>query len=152
MRFMDTLLKGIEAQSIPAHSPIEQRWTASSSSRMSPAYGAPDGMHSWVGIINYLPPAENERAELQRQEITAFFKEKFCDWMNTVCEPVYAVPHWAKIERPSAAWKTLDMQRSLHAHYPLDFFKAAREELDPKGILGNLELNELLSKPPTAQP
>ena len=34
MKFMIDLLQGIEREGIPAHSPIEQRWTASSSSFM----------------------------------------------------------------------------------------------------------------------
>ncbi len=73
---MRQLLAEIEAAQLPAHSPIEQRWTASSSSPMSPAAAGPgihgcscsssghatavaslpaDTIHSWVGIIMYLP-------------------------------------------------------------------------------------------------
>lgn len=40
---------------IPAPSPIEQRWTSGSSASMSPAAGPPDSVHSWVGVIMYLP-------------------------------------------------------------------------------------------------
>jgi L-galactono-1,4-lactone dehydrogenase len=66
---MKQLLQDIEAADIPAHSPIEQRWTSSSSAPMSPASHtqgtsssgssavqiAADSVHSWVGIIMYLP-------------------------------------------------------------------------------------------------
>ena len=55
----------IEEEGIPAHSPIEQRWSAASSAPMSPAScpasarSCPaDALHSWVGIIMYLPTAE----------------------------------------------------------------------------------------------
>lgn len=49
MQFMDNLLQHIESQKIPAHAPIEQRWSANSNSLMSPAHGPDGGLHSWVG-------------------------------------------------------------------------------------------------------
>ena len=49
LQFMDDLMAKIELESIPAHAPIEQRWSASSSSLMSPAHGSKDGLHCWVG-------------------------------------------------------------------------------------------------------
>jgi len=54
---MDELLAALARERIAAPAPIEQRWTASSRSPMSPASapGAPDTVHSWVGIIMYLP-------------------------------------------------------------------------------------------------
>ena len=66
--FMKDLMREIEEAGVPAPSPIEQRWTASSSASMSPASarGRPDTVHSWVGIIMYLPTEE----EAQRQAIT----------------------------------------------------------------------------------
>ena len=65
---MHELLQQLEADNIPAPSPIEQRWSAPSSSPMSPvaSTGDPDALHSWVGIIMYLP-TEEKRA---RQAIT----------------------------------------------------------------------------------
>jgi L-galactono-1,4-lactone dehydrogenase len=62
---MQELLQLIEEEEVPAPAPIEQRWTASSTADMSPAAarGAPDALHSWVGIIMYLPtqdPAERQ--------------------------------------------------------------------------------------------
>jgi L-galactono-1,4-lactone dehydrogenase len=72
--YMQELLRNTEAAEVPAHSPIEQRWTASSSSPMSPAAAGPgsqrqlpaDTVHSWVGIIMYLPTEDPQ----QRQAIT----------------------------------------------------------------------------------
>ena len=52
LQFMDDLMAKIEAESIPAHAPIEQRWSASSSSLMSPAHGSKGELHCWVGWVN----------------------------------------------------------------------------------------------------
>lgn len=68
---MKELLGHIEAAGIPAPNPIEQRWTASSSSPMSPAAAGPatpqrlpaDTLHSWVGIIMYLPTEDAQQRE-----------------------------------------------------------------------------------------
>ena len=143
MEFMDNLLRGIEEQRIPAHSPIEQRWTASSSSLMSPAYGAPDGLHSWVGIINYLP-SEDER---QRREITELFRVKYCELMRSVGTAVNATSHWAKLERPSSMGKLIDLQLFLEMRFPLDLFNDARSIYDPKNIMASPFLNLLLGDP-----
>lgn len=49
MLFMENILDKIESQNLPAPAPIEQRWSASSSSLMSPAHGKKGGLHCWVG-------------------------------------------------------------------------------------------------------
>ena len=49
--YMEELLALIKKYKIAAPAPIEQRWTAGSSSPMSPAHGSPGSIHSWVGII-----------------------------------------------------------------------------------------------------
>ena len=49
MNFMENLLEKIETEKIPAHAPIEQRWSANSNSLMSPAHGPDGGLHCWVG-------------------------------------------------------------------------------------------------------
>ena len=54
MRYMLRLLDIIESEGIPAPAPIEQRWTAGSTSLLSPARStAEDALFSWVGIIMY---------------------------------------------------------------------------------------------------
>ena len=65
---MHELLQQLEADNTPAPAPIEQRWSAASSAPMSPVASRcnPDALHSWVGIIMYLP-TEEKRA---RQAIT----------------------------------------------------------------------------------
>jgi L-galactono-1,4-lactone dehydrogenase len=49
IKFMENLLRKIETEKIPAHAPIEQRWSANSNSLMSPAHGPDGGLTSWVG-------------------------------------------------------------------------------------------------------
>ena len=54
---MADLMKALEENNVPSPGPIEQRWSSSSSADMSPA-ASPEGLdhvHSWVGIIMYLP-------------------------------------------------------------------------------------------------
>lgn len=143
IRFMEKLLLGIEERNIPAHSPIEQRWTASSSSLMSPAHGPSDGLHSWVGIINYLP-SENE---LQRRQITEVFTGTYCDLMRSVGAEVNATSHWAKLERPSDLWKLVDLQLFLQSRFPLEKFNQQRALYDPKNILANPMINMTLGTP-----
>lgn len=59
---MEELLTLIERSKVPAHPPLEQRWTAASSAPMSPAHGGgANALHSWVGIINYLPEDDTMR-------------------------------------------------------------------------------------------
>jgi L-galactono-1,4-lactone dehydrogenase len=147
MKFMEDLLKGIEDQAIPAHSPIEQRWSASSSSLMSPAYGAAEGLHSWVGIINYLP-SDDER---QRREITELFKGKYCSLMQSVGATVNATSHWAKLERPPTMGQVIDLQLFLQSRFPLKQFNDARSVYDPKNILANPLVNLLLGDPGSHQ-
>ena len=153
MRFMEQLLEGIERRNIPAHAPIEQRWSASSSSYMSPAYdGTSDGLHSWVGIINYLPSSDGtsvtpEQEMLQRQDITALFTGPYCDLMRKVGQEVNATSHWAKLEPPKSLWALVDLQLFLNTRFPLDKFNAWRGQFDPKNILASPLLNMLLGKP-----
>jgi L-galactono-1,4-lactone dehydrogenase len=143
MEFMTRLLHEIEKQAMPAHSPIEQRWSASSSSLMSPAHGPPEGLHSYVGIINYLP-SDDER---QRREITESFTGKYCDLMAIVGSDFNAASHWAKLERPTSMWKIVDLQLFLQERYPLQLFNEARQRFDPKNILAGPLLNIAFGSP-----
>jgi len=131
--FMEKLLAGIEEKGIAAHSPIEQRWSASSSSLMSPAHGTPEALHSWVGIIMYLP-SDDER---QRREITDTFTGIYCDLMRSVGKEVDAKSHWAKLERPATIPGIVDLQEHMREQYPVDKFNDLRAAWDPKNIMGN---------------
>ena len=65
MRYMLRLLDIIEREGIPAPAPIEQRWTAGSSSLLSPARSTTeDALFSWVGIIMYCRPTRAVRTRI----------------------------------------------------------------------------------------
>ena len=149
MEFIETLLKEIEQRGIPAHAPIEQRWTCSSSSRMSPAHGLPGELFSWVGIIMYLPVSESENDEQKRQEITHRFKGEYCNLLREIGQlsKYNAVSHWAKLEVPNTIHDLIQLKKSLGQKYPLDEFNALRLEYDPKNILGNDLINLVLGTP-----
>lgn len=152
--FVKKLIGIIQANSIAAPCPIEQRWTARSTSCMSPAYADnPDEIFSWVGIIMYLPAGQNEH---QKKEITKAFKQ-YTSRIAPLCEEYNAHAHWAKIEIPSSddqlerTWiefltgvgvKTTEqreqqMRDRLAKRYPVEEFNEYRKALDPKGILSN---------------
>jgi L-galactono-1,4-lactone dehydrogenase len=152
MIFMKELLKGIEDEvGIPAHSPIEQRWSASSSSYMSPAHGPKNGLHSWVGIINYLPSdvtlMDPKRLEQQRHDITASFQGTYCDLVRTIGYKYNATSHWAKLEIPSTISKLIDLRLFLEQRYPIQQFNQLRGMYDPKNILSNPLIDTILGKP-----
>lgn len=137
--FMEKLLTRIDAEDIPAHAPIEQRWTARSSSTMSPASSSnPDQIFSWVGVILYLPSAEKDA----RRAITQRFHEFYATYRDFM-EPYGAAEHWAKIEWPRDPAERQKMRDRLKRRYPLDKFKQARDEVDPHHILSNHIVDEL---------
>jgi L-galactono-1,4-lactone dehydrogenase len=140
---MEKLLDGIEEQKIPAHSPIEQRWSASSSSLMSPAHGPENGLHSWVGIINYLPSEDKD----QRKAITDLFTGRYSDLVRSVGRPMRMVSHWAKLEEPTSVWKAVDLKMIYQDRFPVAEFNKARAKLDPKNILSNPLLNLVFGAP-----
>lgn len=143
MIFMKKLLEQIETNKIPAHSPIEQRWSASSSSPMSPSHGDRDGLHTWVGIINYLPSEDPK----QREEITKLFTGEYCDLVRSIGRPYKAVSHWAKLEQPKSEWKAVELKSLYMKRFPLDEFNIARGKYDPKNILSTPLLDLVLGKP-----
>ena len=99
--FVEKLLTLVERAGIPAPSPIEQRWTASSSACMSPAYAenAEDKqIFSWVGVIMYLPPNQTDE---QRTAIKSSF-EGYLELIQPLLEEYDAHAHWAKIALPAA--------------------------------------------------
>ncbi len=143
-------LQIIESCELPAPSPIEQRWTSSSTANMSPAYSEddPTALYSWVGIIMYLPTTDPD----QTKRITeAFFKYrdvcKVALWDKYGC-----TEHWAKIQKPKDKLETADVQERIRNQYPIADFNAARCMLDPKNILTNQHLEILFSPPSSPTP
>ena len=143
--FMEKLLDGIEKNGIPAHSPIEQRWSASSSSTMSPAHGPENGLHCWVGIINYLPSDDVD----QRNAITEIFTGTYSDLVRSVGRPMGVVSHWAKLEKPKSVSKAVDLKLLYQDRFPVTEFNRARALFDPKNILSNPLLNQVFGTPPS---
>jgi L-galactono-1,4-lactone dehydrogenase len=148
MEFMQELLKKIEENGIPAHSPIEQRWSASSSSPMSPAHGPPDALFTWVGIINYLPTDDPK----QRSDITRLFTGKYCDLVRTIGRPLKSVSHWAKLEEPQSVWKAVELKTLYLDRFPIAEFNAVRGLYDPKNVMSSPMLNLVLGKPTSMAP
>ncbi|CAB9504504.1 galactono-1,4-lactone dehydrogenase 2, mitochondrial [Seminavis robusta] len=144
MDFMEELLAGIERDNIPAPAPIEQRWSASSSSYMSPAYSRdPQGLHSWVGIIHYLPSDE----EWQRRAITESFTGKYCDLMRKIGQQYSATSHWAKLEIPKSIFQVADLRLFMQSRFPVALFNETRARMDPKSILSNRTVDMAFGKP-----
>jgi L-galactono-1,4-lactone dehydrogenase len=175
LAFVQRLLALIEAAGIPAPSPIEQRWTASSSAYMSPAYAASEAdqqIFSWVGVIMYLPPNQTEE---QRQSITTQFRS-YLEVIQPLLEEYDAHAHWAKIEVPTSStlpaaaasdddknsWfgflsgagpatplsadsKIATLRSRLASRYPVKDFNKYREALDPHSILSNTIVDTLIS-------
>jgi L-galactono-1,4-lactone dehydrogenase len=141
LEYMLELLDLIERHKIPAPAPIEQRWTCSSSAPMSPAYSQNlNDVHSWVGIIMYLPTddestrdaitgAFQKYAELCEQELMAKYKAKW---------------HWAKLEAGNDLERLARVRAYLREHYDVDRFNLVRRALDPQNNLGNQWLNSVL--------
>jgi L-galactono-1,4-lactone dehydrogenase len=131
--FMRELREMIETQRIPAHAPIEQRWTSGSSSSMSPAAGAPNSLHSWVGIIMYLPTAE----EAERAAITKAFTKYGEQEFDQLGDKYELRTHWAKIELPEDKARREKLRQKIRQHYPVKEFNAARKYMDPYGDFTN---------------
>lgn len=145
MKFMEDLLSNIELHGIAAPAPIEQRWSASSSSLMSPAYSPKkDDLHCWVGIIMYLPSSD----EHQCNEISRVFLNDYCTLMKRVGSKVNAASHWAKLELPDSPEDLQTLKQLLRTRYPVEYFNIARYILDPTNLLSN-DLIEILFGNPT---
>lgn len=139
VKYTRKLLDMIEREDIPAPAPIEQRWTAASSSPLSPAGEKPErdlaDVYSWVGIIMYLPDVEVDAKN--RRLITEAFKK-----YKGLCEKhlwadARAVEHWAKIEMPGNDVETDLLQFRTREKFPVEALKAVCNIFDPHGILRN---------------
>nr|XP_016464403.1 PREDICTED: L-galactono-1,4-lactone dehydrogenase, mitochondrial-like [Nicotiana tabacum] len=140
LEYIEELMQLIEKESVPAPAPIEQRWTACSRSRMSPAYSSADGdIFSWVGIIMYLPTMDAR----QRRQITEEFFHYRHMTQAQLWDHYSAFEHWAKIEVPKDKEELASLQARLKKKFPVDAYNQARKELDPNRILSNNMLEKL---------
>jgi len=146
MEYMETLLAEISRAKIPAPSPLEQRWTSGSSSALSPASGPPGSVHSWVGVIMYLPHEQEAR-----DKVTAAFRQ-YSQMVQDKLMPRYnAVWHWAKLEppvpgSPGAEAELGRIRKRLAARYPLKQFNQYRALLDPHNVLSNEWLERIIPR------
>ncbi|CAG9464777.1 unnamed protein product [Pedinophyceae sp. YPF-701] len=142
--YMEELLDEIERRQVPAPAPIEQRWSARSSSLMSPAHSEnPDTVFSWIGVIMYLPTSD----PVERAMITSKFRDyvRMCE--DTLMPKYGAYWHWAKLELPSSEERRRWLRSYIANKYPIRRFHARRREVDPKGQLANEVLEEALAGP-----
>ncbi|CAK9203169.1 unnamed protein product [Sphagnum troendelagicum] len=136
IKYIEQVLKLIKKQNIPAPAPIEQRWTASSKSPLSPASSSStssDALYSWVGIIMYLPTIDDD----QRAAITKSFFEYRKATQQQLWDSFSAFEHWAKIEVAADTESLSWVQERLRKRFPVESFQRARAELDPNNILAN---------------
>ena len=147
--FVVELKERLEKENIPAPAPIEQRWTSSSSSYMSPAYSEDKNeVFSWVGIIMYLPAGQDEA---DRKRIGDAFK-RYCKIMTDVGEKYDIVPHWAKIEIPvgedgnANEQELKEVRKRIHRRYKTKKFNEYRRALDPKSVLANEMIEKIFAE------
>jgi len=121
------LLQRIEDENIPAPAPIEQRWSAPSTSVLSPSHSTnqEDDYFSWIGIIMYLCDDE------KRAHITDAF-QRYAQLHAAVGREHVAVPHWAKLDF-GLEWRPFLWHRYGTS---LQDFDAIRAECDPNQVLG----------------
>ena len=149
LAYMKDLLAMIDREGIPAPAPIEQRWSAGSNSPLSPATNdghdlTKPGLHSWIGIIMYLPSPD----PASRDAITRAFKS-YAKMEEDALGDTYGIrTHWAKIELPDGEEERKEARARIERRYPsAEKFRKIRAELDPKGVLGNNLIEGLLGDP-----
>lgn len=151
--FVRDVLDQIEADAIPAHAPIEQRWSAGSSSPMSPVAGPPDSLHTWVGIIMYLPArlgdgggGASAGGGPSRAAVTA----AFAAYKRALAERHWArygaVEHWAKVELPADEADAAALQARVRRRFPVAAFTALRDEVDPARLLSSPLLDAIFGE------
>jgi len=145
--FVQGVLADIKKLGVAAPCPIEQRWTSTSKSKMSPASAEDaDTVHSWVGIIMYLPTDDPK----QRADITAAFKEYGARVMARQGRAAGATEHWAKIELPATEEGRAEMRARVAKRFPVEEFNRARAALDPKNVLANDLIDGVFGVPAAA--
>jgi len=133
--FVQCLLEAIEETGVPAHAPIEQRWTSRSSALMSPAHSEnSDDLFSWVGIILYSP---STLTSAQRDQVTQRFERYVNETLDPQVQKHNAHAHWSKLEIPKDKTRLAHVRSRVRSRFPVKEFNEARKELDPHGILSN---------------
>ena len=154
--FMEELLREVESSGIAAPSPIEQRWTRSSRSPLSPAspsfesdngYESENALFSWVGVIMYLPSEDMDPTGHRREFITESFKDQYCTLVRRVGKKYGIMCHWAKIEvsddPTDANGGVAEDVRDRFGPRVVAAYNDARKAYDPKGVLSCDKLDQI---------
>jgi L-galactono-1,4-lactone dehydrogenase len=144
LKHTEAILSLISSESLPAHEPIEQRWSLGTASPISPSFAKDASVFSWVGIIMYLPPASDPANTVKRHLVTAAFE----DYVRKVyAETKTSDPstHLAKIEFKEDnmdEWRERFRRRMGDENWArLVEFK---RKSDPNGILSNDAVAKLI--------
>jgi L-galactono-1,4-lactone dehydrogenase len=140
--YSEAILRMIEQERLPS-GPMEQRWSASSSSPMSPAYSQnKDEIFSWVGIIQFIP-VEELRDPIEKSFVG--FAKKFID----IGYDFGALIHWGKVDLAFHDTPELlnEMRRALWDRCDVERYQKARALLDPKNIMSNELMTALFPHP-----
>lgn len=154
--FMEELLREVESSGIAAPSPIEQRWTRSSRSPLSPAspslesdngYESENALFSWVGVIMYLPSEDMDPTGFRREFITESFKDQYCTLVRRVGKKYGIMCHWAKIEvsddPKDANGGVAEDVRARFGPRVVAAYNDARKAYDPRGVLSCDKLDQI---------
>jgi len=152
LKFVQETLDYVRRAGIPAHAPLEQRWSSGSSAPMSPAHtpGAEDpgdALHCWLGVIMYLPPSSGPGSDTSRRAaVDKAFAAYRAGWHSAVCARYDAADHWAKIELPATEAELIALRQRLRQRFPVEAFNRWRAELDPDNILGSELIDALMPR------
>jgi L-galactono-1,4-lactone dehydrogenase len=150
IEFVMRLLKRIETLNIPAPAPIEQRWSQSSSSMMSPAYSTSiSDIFTWIGIIMYLPVGSDLHTLNARWNIKEVFHKVYTKVLLEAgpVDPLQLRAHWAKLDLPAPEGNELsELRAKLRKQYPLKLYNTYRRLLDPNSILTNQWMDLLIAQ------
>ena len=148
IQFTLDLLKEIKDNDIAAPSPLEQRFTAPSTSYLSPAVSLNDNKDNnnintnnnneafcWFGIIFYLPTQDEQKRRWISNEFHTYSRI-----LDKVADKYGAVGHWAKVETHYLKkHERKQLQNRLQNRFgnKLKQFFEIRNQYDPNGILIN---------------
>lgn len=130
--YMVEIKNTIEREGLPAASPIEQRWTARSTSPMSPAYSPEKKtIFSWVGVIMYTS-----------DDMAPEIKDKFRVYAEHHVDQTFRYDgsfHWAKIDLDfhKGAERLAELKKNYGKRFDLVEFGRLRKSLDPQNLFGN---------------
>jgi len=133
LEYLEEIKTLIEKHQIPAASPIEQRWTARSTSPLSPAFSSnSDDIFSWVGVIMYVTN-ENRAEDIKRK-----FKE-YASMHADLTMRYKGVFHWAKVDLDfhSGTRRLSELKQHYAERFDTKSFQKIRGKLDPSNILSN---------------